>query len=109
MKKKNIISWNRLEDYDIKNLDIDENDKKIFIDSDDSDKEIINQISNEGVNEKVKKKGKKKRLNKNNSAVELIPKKKLLLPPILRNSNEKNFDDNDKNDINLDNINNQNE
>ena len=108
-EKKNIISWNRLEDYDIKNLDIDENDKKIFIDSDDSDKEIINQISNEGVNEKVKKKGKKKRLNKNNSAVELIPKKKLLLPPILRNSNEKNFDDNDKNDINLDNINNQNE
>ena len=105
-ERKNIISWHKLEDYDINNLDIDENDKKIFIDSDDSDKEIINKIPSEKVNEKIKKKIKKKRLNKNNSAVELLPKKKILLPPISQKPNEENVNNNEKeDDFNLNNIN----
>ena len=29
--KKNIISWNRLEDFDVNNLDIDENEKKFLL------------------------------------------------------------------------------
>ena len=49
--KKNIISWNRLEDFDVNNLDIDDNEKKIFMDSDNnSDEEIINKITNENKN-----------------------------------------------------------
>ena len=81
-ERKNFISWNRLEDFDVNNLDIDESEKKIFIDIDNSDDdENVNKASNE------KKKKSKKRLNKNNSAVELIPKKKILLPPIKQNIN----------------------
>ena len=81
-EKKNFISWNKLEDFDVNNLDIDENEKKIFVDIDNSDDdEEINKIS-------IKNKKKtKKRLNKNNSAVELIPKKKILLPPIKQKNN----------------------
>ena len=44
MKKKNIISWNRLENFNINNLDIDEIEK-ICNDSNNSDEEIINKIS----------------------------------------------------------------
>ena len=110
--KKNIISWNRLEDFDVNNLDIDDNEKKIFMDSDNnSDEEIINKITNENKNkdnEGKKKKTKKKRLNKNNSAVELIPKKKILLPPITQNANLENMDNynynyNNNNDYNYNN------
>ena len=80
-EKKNFISWNKLEDFDVNNLDIDENEKKIFVDIDNSDDEEINKIPIEN------KKKTKKRLNKNNSAVKLIPKKKILLPPIKQKNN----------------------
>ena len=43
-EKKNIISWNRLENFNINNLDIDEIEK-ICNDSNNSDEEIINKIS----------------------------------------------------------------
>ena len=75
MNKKNIISWNKLEDFDVSNLEIDENEKKLFIESDnsDEDEEIINRMCNY-----------KKRLNKNNSAMDLTSKNSLLLPPITK-------------------------
>ena len=75
MDKKNIISWNKLEDFDVSNLEIDENEKKLFIESDnsDEDEEIINRMCNY-----------KKRLNKNNSAMDLTSKNSLLLPPITK-------------------------
>ena len=78
MDKKNIISWNKLEDFDVSNLEIDENEKKLFIESDnsDEDEEIINRMCNY-----------KKRLNKNNSAMDLTSKNSLLLPPITKKSN----------------------
>ena len=102
--RKNIISWNKLDNFDVNNLDIDEDEKKLFIDSDNSDEEIINKISNGNINDNnAKKKTKKKRLNKNNSAIELIPKKKMLLPPIINKENIEN-DNIDKEDFN--NINN---
>ena len=105
--RKNIISWNKLDNFDVNNLDIDEDEKKIFIDSDNSDEEIINKISNGNINDNnTKKKIKKKRLNKNNSAIELIPKKKMLLPPIINKENIKNdidkeyFNNINNNDLN---------
>jgi hypothetical protein len=59
--RKNIISWNKLDNFDVNNLDIDENEKKIFIDSDNSDEEIINKISSGNINDNnAKKKTKKK-------------------------------------------------
>ena len=78
LDKKNIISWNKLEDFDVSNLEIDENEKKLFIESDnsDEDEEIINRMSNY-----------KKRLNKNNSALDLTSKNSLLLPPITKKIN----------------------
>ena len=78
MDKKNIISWNKLEDFDVSNLEIDENEKKLFIESDnsDEDEEIINRMCNY-----------KKRLNKNNSAMDLTSKNSLLLPPITKKIN----------------------
>ena len=78
MDKKNIISWNKLEDFDVSNLEIDEDEKKLFIESDnsDEDEEIINRMCNY-----------KKRLNKNNSAMDLTSKNSLLLPPITKKSN----------------------
>ena len=78
LDKKNIISWNKLEDFDVSNLEIDENEKKLFIESDnsDEDEEIINRMSNY-----------KKRLNKNNSAMDLTSKNSLLLPPITKKIN----------------------
>ena len=78
LDKKNIISWNKLEDFDVSNLEIDENEKKLFIESDnsDEDEELINRMSNY-----------KKRLNKNNSALDLTSKNSLLLPPITKKIN----------------------
>ena len=78
MDKKNIISWNKLEDFDVSNLEIDEDEKKLFIESDnsDEDEEIINRMCNY-----------KKRLNKNNSAMDLTSKNSLLLPPITKKIN----------------------
>ena len=45
-ERKNMISWNKLENFDINNLEIDEDEKKILFDSDNSDEEMINKISN---------------------------------------------------------------
>ena len=83
-EKKNLISWNKLEDFDINNLDIDENEKKIFIESDNSDEEIINQISNES---KINTNKYGKKLNKNYSAIDLVSKNNIHLPPIKQKSN----------------------
>jgi hypothetical protein len=101
-EKKNLISWNKLEDFDINNLDIDENEKKIFIESDNSDEEIINQISNES---KINTSKYGKKLNKNYSAIDLVSKNNILLPPIKQKSNLQGNNNVNVNDI----INNNNE
>ena len=86
-EKKNIISWNRLENFNINNLDIDEIEK-ICNDSNNSDEEIINKIS-EG--NKFKKK-----INKNNSAIELMSKNNnLKFPIILKKTNIENMIENE--------------
>ena len=93
-EKKNIISWNRLENFNINNLDIDEIEK-ICNDSNNSDEEIINKIS-EG--NKFKKK-----INKNNSAIELMSKNNnLKFPIILKKTNIENMieNENEYNNIN---------
>ena len=65
-ERKNIISWNRLENINMNSLDVDEIEK-ICNDTNNSDEEIINKISDE--NHKFKKS-----IQKNNSAFQLISK-----------------------------------
>ena len=79
-EKKNIISWFRLENYDIKNLGI--NDKEMFEDNgDNSDDEILTKFSKKNENE-IKQK--KKSMSKTKSALELNSNtnNNLVLPPI---------------------------
>ena len=95
-EKKNLISWNKLEDFDISNLDIDENEKKVLIDSDNSDEEIINQISNEN-RTIINNNNYRKKINKNYSAIELSTKNNIILPPISQKANlqrNNNFNNN---------------
>ena len=63
-ERKNIISWNRLENINMNSLEVDEIEK-ICNDTNNSDEEIINKISDE--NHKFKKS-----IQKNNSAFQLM-------------------------------------
>ena len=63
-ERKNIISWNRLENINMNSLEVDEIEK-ICNDTNNSDEEIINKISDE--NHKYKKS-----IQKNNSAFQLM-------------------------------------
>ena len=65
-EKKNIISWNRLENFNINSMDVDEIEK-ICNDTNNSDEEIINKFSEE--NHKFRKS-----IQKNNSAFQLMSK-----------------------------------
>ena len=93
--KKNIISWNRLENYDVNNLEINDEEKELFNDTNNSDEEMLNKISNIKKFEKVNLN--KKKLTKTNSAVELIPKSKVFLPPITQKVNLENISNNEIN------------
>ena len=75
-ERKNIISWNRLENFNINSLDVDEIEK-ICNDTNNSDEEIINKMSEGNTNQKIKK------INKNNSAFELMSKNDNLQFPII--------------------------
>ena len=94
-ERKNIISWNRLENFNINSLEINEIER-ICDDSNNSDEEIINKIS-EGSNNRYRKP-----ISKNNSAFALISKKNNLQFQIitkkLNNENtikgDKEFDNN---------------
>ena len=94
-EKKNLISWNKLENFDVKNLEINDDEKELFNESENSDEEILDRITHANKNNKVHF---NKKLIKNNSAVELVPKKKILLPPITQKVNlENNYYRNNKN------------
>ena len=94
-ERKNIISWNRLENFNINSLEINEIER-ICDDSNNSDEEIINKIS-EGNNNRYRKP-----MAKNNSAFALISKKNNLEFPIITkklynentNKKDKEFDNN---------------
>ena len=91
-ERKNIISWNRLENFNINSLEIDEIEK-ICNDSNNSDEEIINKIS-EG--DKYQNKN-KKMMAKNNSAIELASKNNNLQFPIIsKKTNIENIIQTDK-------------
>jgi len=93
-EKKNLISWHKLENFDVKNLEINDDEKELFNESENSDEEILDRITHAHNNNKVHFSNK---LIKNNSAVELVPKKKILLPPITQKINlENNLNRNDK-------------
>ena len=59
---------------------------------------MINKTSNDNLNNDKKKKTKKRKFNKNNSAIELIPNKKVLLPPLSNKINIEN-ENSEKEDI----------
>ena len=84
-EKKNIISWNRLENFNINSLEIDEIEK-ICNDTNNSDEEIINKMSEGNYHDRIKK------IPKNNSAFELMSKNDNLKFPIIPNkyNNENN-------------------
>ena len=85
-EKKNIISWNRLENFNINSMDVDEIEK-ICNDTNNSDEEIINKFSEE--NHKFRKS-----IQKNNSAFQLMSKNNNFNFPKI--SNKTNIDiDND--------------
>jgi hypothetical protein len=94
-ERKNIISWNRLENFNINSLEINEIER-ICDDSNNSDEEIINKIS-EGNNNRYRKP-----MAKNNSAFALISKKNNLEFPIITkklynentNKKDKEYDNN---------------
>ena len=94
-ERKNIISWNRLENFNINSLEINEIER-ICDDSNNSDEEIINKIS-EGSNNRYRKP-----ISKNHSAFALISKKNNLQFPIITKKlynentlkNDKEFDNN---------------
>ena len=75
-EKKNIISWNRLENFNINSLEIDEIEK-ICNDTNNSDEEIINKMSEGNYHDRIKK------IPKNNSAFELMSKNDNLQFPII--------------------------
>ena len=94
-EKKNLISWNKLENFDMKNLEINDDEKELFNESENSDEEIIDRITQAHNNNKVHF---SKKLIKNNSAAELVSKKKILLPPITQKKNmENNYNRNEIN------------
>ena len=91
-ERKNIISWNRLENFNINSLEIDEIER-ICNDTNNSDEEIINKIS-EGNTFKNKN---KKKISKNNSAFDLVSKNNnLQFPPISKKTNFDNIIKTDK-------------
>ena len=90
-ERKNIISWNRLENFSINNLDIDEIER-ICNDSNNSDEEIINKLSD--TNQKFKK-----TIPKNKSSYQLMNKNNNLQFPIIskKTNIEKEIDNKNNN------------
>ena len=90
-ERKNIISWNRLENFSINNLDIDEIER-ICNDSNNSDEELINKLSD--TNQKFKK-----TIPKNKSSFQLMSKNNNLQFPIISKkiNIEKELDNNNNN------------
>ena len=91
-ERKNIISWNRLENFSINNLDIDEIER-ICNDSNNSDEEIINKLSD--TNHKFKK-----TIPKNKSSYQLMNKNNNLHFPIISKKTYIEKEINDKNNFN---------
>ena len=92
-EKKNIISWNRLENFDINSIEMNEIERICNNDDDNnSDEEIINKISEGNIINNNKK------IPKNKSAFDLVPKiNNIKFPPII---NELNIENNRRNNSN---------